>query len=342
MLLTLDGEQVTAATVELRYRHRGLEKLAEGGWAIAADLAPRLDPLAPLAGAVAYATALEELAGVPAPRRAAYLRPAALELERAASHLGWLARLARLLGIEPAARLAARLHFRVGRVGALLAGPAGSGFIVPGGVAGDAPAGFEAILAREVEPLRRGLASLGVQLGGGRLVGRRPDGLGTLDGERAGALGASGPVLRASGVADDGRTAGLGPADAAAYVEVGYEPIARRSGDSLARYAVRMAELGQAINLAERAVAGLPDGPVREPVPEHPPAGLSSGRVEGPRGTVGATVVADDGEGPRRVAFRGPSLAHAMLLPELLVGCRYADVPVLVASLDLSMDEAER
>lgn len=336
LLLTLDGEQVTAARVELGYRHRGLEKLAERSWSLANDVAARLDPLAPHAGAAAYARALEQVAGLEIPLRAARPRLAVLELERAAGHLAWLGRLAIGLELLPTARQAAALRRCLVSAEGALSGQAGGSFIVPGGVRSAVGGGDAGALAEALSAVRRGLARLDASLGASRLVGRRLDGLGRLEAERAGPLGASGPVLRASGVPRDARVTDP------AYAELGFEPVVRPGGDSLARYAVRLAEIGQALDLAERATASLPGGPCREPLPNPVPAGEAYGWVEGPRGELGAFVVADGDERPRRVAFRGPSLAHAMLLPDLLAGCRYADVPLLLASLDLSMEEAER
>lgn len=331
--LTLDGEQVSAAEIELGYRHRGLEKLAERGWEQAAAIASQVDPRAPHAGAAAYARAVEALAKAELSGRAARLRVAILELERAASHLAWLANLARLLEARPAARLAGHLYRRASTALALLAGaPGAQRWIVPGGVAADAPADLLRALSGVLDALRGALDGLRMD----RLAERRLNGLALVDGGRALEMGAAGPVLRATGVPHDLRTS------SEVYRALGFEPVLGSGGDARARYSLHVAEVGQALTLAQRALTDLPRGAVAEKVPAIGVAGLARGHAEGPRGELSATVLTDGGERPLRVAFRGPSLAHAGLLSELLVGSMLADVPLAVASLDLSMEEAER
>ncbi len=338
--LTLDGEQVRAAEVELGFRHRGLEKLAEDGWTAAQVVARLVDPLAPHALATAYAAAVEGLAEIVLPARAAWLRVAAVELERASSHLATLERLASLLDLPSAARLAAELRSQLRRPLGRLTGEAGPGFVVPGGVASPADHGCER-LGDDLSAVRQGLPGLARLLTDHRLVRRRLEGLGPLSRQAARELGASGPVLRACGIAADARLV------SARYSELGFEPVVREAGHALARLEVRVAEIDQALVLAERAAAHVSEagasGAGAEAHPSSPlPAGWSHGVVEGPRGEVRVLVVSDGSDRPVRVAFRGPSLLHVSLLAHLLPGCLYADVPLLVASLDLSLEEAER
>ncbi|HOQ14356.1 MAG TPA: nickel-dependent hydrogenase large subunit, partial [Bacillota bacterium] len=90
-LITLDGEVVKKAVIELGYNHRGLEKACESRTYIQ-DLyiIERVCGICSHAHSYAYCRCVEELAGLQTPRRAEYIRGIVGELERLHSHLLWL------------------------------------------------------------------------------------------------------------------------------------------------------------------------------------------------------------------------------------------------------------
>jgi Ni,Fe-hydrogenase III large subunit len=146
------------------------ENLAGPAETFAGRLA-RLDPLAPISYRVLALRILEDATGVSPDEPTALARVGALERERAASHLGWLASFGHLIGYGWLERRAARLQLALLRAEGVsrLRSEAGR-------------------LSRRVErtPLLRR------RLGG---IGRLPDG-----------AVVSGPVARASGVVADART----------------------------------------------------------------------------------------------------------------------------------------
>jgi len=88
LLLRLDGETVIACVPELGYLHRGYEKMAENmSYMEFIPHTDRLDYISPPANNVAYALAVEKLAGITAPPRAQYIRMLLAELARMCSHL---------------------------------------------------------------------------------------------------------------------------------------------------------------------------------------------------------------------------------------------------------------
>ena len=88
LLLRLDGETIIACVPELGYLHRGYEKLAENmSYYEFIPHTDRLDYLSPMANNVAWAMAVEKLAGIEVPPRAQYIRMMISELARIASHL---------------------------------------------------------------------------------------------------------------------------------------------------------------------------------------------------------------------------------------------------------------
>src|SRR5471032_2318944 len=88
ILLELDGEIVTKAVPDVGYLHRGDEKIAENmTYNQFVPYTDRLDYLAPLANNVAYAIAVERLAGLEVPPRCQAIRAIVCEIARISAHL---------------------------------------------------------------------------------------------------------------------------------------------------------------------------------------------------------------------------------------------------------------
>ena len=86
------GETIFNLEVRMFYKHRGLEKLAEGkAPSECVKIAETVSGDETTANAVAYCMAVEKICDVEVPRRALQLRTLLLELERVYSHLGDLA-----------------------------------------------------------------------------------------------------------------------------------------------------------------------------------------------------------------------------------------------------------
>jgi NADH-quinone oxidoreductase subunit D len=190
-------------------------------------------------------------------------------------------------------------------------------------------------------------------------------GIGRLRVEDALALGVTGPVLRACGVAHDLRRSNpyCGYEGYAFDVPVGTE------GDCYDRYAVRVAEMRQSIRICEQAIARMPGGPVRtadrkvmpparaefqhsmEALIHHfklyteglrPPAGEAYVGVESPRGELGFYVVSDGTGKPVRIHERAPSYATLQALPLMAQGALVADLIAIIATIDPVLGEVDR
>lgn len=86
------GETIFNLEVRLFYKHRGLEKLAEGRVPVdCVKVAETISGDETIANAVAYCVAVEKICDTVAPKRALQLRTVMLEMERIYSHLGDLA-----------------------------------------------------------------------------------------------------------------------------------------------------------------------------------------------------------------------------------------------------------
>lgn len=193
-----------------------------------AGRAARLNPLSPVAYRLLAILAVEDAAGVAPDELTSLARAGALERERAASHLGWLASFGHLLGYAWLEGRAARLQL------ALL---------------GATDAGGVARLAGEAKGLRRGVERT-------PLLRRKLAGLGGLgDGSDV-----RGPVARAAGQVADARV------DDEVYRSLGFEPVVLQGDDALSRLRVRLAEIEQSLGLVQKTgCVAFPDAAPRVP-----------------------------------------------------------------------------
>ena len=267
---TLDGDVVTQCRLVATLRQ--------------SDPAAPPDPLAALAWNAAELAATERAAGVVVPDALWWLRVAAIEGERAASHLAFLHRFLRLLGWSamlprvqvPLAHLVAATR----RLPVELVTPDIAD------VPGEETQNRLSAVAGEC---RR----LAVKLEGSRRLAQRTAGLGVVGADEALERGLVGPTARASGIERDERLGDL------LYERMGFEVQVRPDGDTRARLLLRALEAAHAVELATRAI---------ERAATHQPAGggglLAAGGavVEGP-------------EGPLRVVRAAPGADAARSTP---------------------------
>ena len=338
--LTLEDEVVRDALLGLGYVHRGIEAETERR-SFEKDLAllERVCGICSVAHGVAYAQAVEALAEVEIPRRARLLRVLFFELTRLHSHLLWLGLAGDAIGFEALFQTCWRV--REGILD-LFAATAGNRVIISttavGGSRVDLPAAKESLVRDALDAAERGLGEIAPFVFGNEGVAERLAGVATLTHEDALALGAVGPVARASGVATDVRLSGY-----AAYDELEFEPIVLTGGDILARVVVRWQEMVQSISLCRQALdrlRGLP-GPIRVHLP---PVlrGEATSRVEAPRGELFYYIAADGERHPTRVRVRAPTYANLPVVLHLLPGAQMAAVPITLLSIDPCLSCTER
>ena len=142
--------------------------------------------------------------------------------------------------------------------------------------------------------------------------------------------------MRASGIALDTRKLGY-----AAYPDLDFEPITSDVGDSYARCDVRIREIYQSIDIIRQAAAKIPDGEVAVPV-KGMPDGEYMMRVEQPRGEAIYYVKANGSKFLDRVRVRTPTFANLPGMLETLKGSQFADIPILILTIDPCISCTER
>lgn len=336
--LTLDNETVVEAVPHIGYVHRGVEKAGERmDYTQNVFLVERICGICSFIHALCYCQGIERLMDVEVPPRARYLRVVWSELHRLQSHHLWLGLFADALGYES---LFMQFWRNRERLMDIFEKTAGNRVIIStctiGGVRRDiSPEDLDMIL-RELVLIEKGLDEAVDALLNDRTVKMRTVGKGVLSRDDAIALGAVGPVLRASGVAVDTRTEGF-----AAYGELGIEPVVETAGDSYARARVRARECYQSVELVRKAIEHMPDGDVAVR-PRGRPEGRTISRVEQPRGELVYFLSADGSTKLERLRIRTPTFANVPPLVAMLPGCELADVPVITLSIDPCISCTER
>ena len=338
--LTLEDEVVVDAIPGLGYVHRGIEAEAERRpYDEDLPLLERVCGICSVAHAVAYAQAIETLAGVEIPRRARLLRTFWFELTRVHSHLLWLGLAGDAIGFEALFQSCWRVREDVLD---LFTATAGNRVIIGvtalGGCRRDIPDSLQPTIRAGLDAVERGLAGIAPFVLGSEAVARRLSGVGVIPRQVALDLGLVGPTTRASGVAMDVRRSGY-----AAHDELPVEPVVETGGDALARTVVRWREIGESMRLCREALDRLHrlPGPLATRVPPvlH---GEATSRVEAPRGELFYYVLADGEPHPTRVRVRTPTFANLVAVLSMLPGTQMANVPVALLSIDPCLSCTER
>ena len=336
--LVVEDEKVVEARPSIGFVHRGLEKLVEKKDFIEfVYVAERICGICSFIHGQTYCQAVEAIMDIPVPPRANYLRTVWGELSRIHSHLLWLGLMADGMGFENLFMHSWRVRERVLNViEATTGGRVIFGSCKIGGVRRDMDAGAIKDTLAELEIIERDLRDITRVFLNDSSVKRRLCGVGVLSRQEAHDLGCVGPVLRASGVAQDLRALGY-----AAYHELEMEPVTRTEGDSLARCAVRCDELLQSISLIRPALGKIPAGDIAVKVTGNPNGEVIM-RTEQPRGEVVYCLKANGSKNLQRFRVRTPTFANLPAMLTLLRGCELADVPVLVLTSDPCISCTER
>ncbi len=284
------GERILHLDPRLFYKHRGLERAAEGEeLAEGLVFAQRACGACAVANSVAYALACESAIGLVPPRELRRARTLLLELERLYNHLNDIAAVCAGVGFAAGNMAFAALKERAMRLNEALSGHRflfGSVMVGAGRLELSASAADRA--RGELRELRHDTARAWREIQFSPSVQARLEGVGILGHDDAARLGAVGPAARAAGMRIDTRTASPGLWYGSSF-PAAVPPRAR--GDVAARLEVRALELIEVFALLDELLCG----PLRPAVASlgSAPRALAVARVESPRGETVCAVEHD-------------------------------------------------
>jgi len=369
LMLELQGETVLRCKPIIGYLHTGMEKTGEqltymqGGTNVT-----RMDYLSPLNNELVFSLAVEKLLGIEddIPERAVWMRMLLSELNRMSSHLLFMATNGMDLGAVSMMIYGWREREEVLRFFQKVTGlRMNHNFIRPGGLAADLPAGWRDDVLELLEIIEPRLDEYDILMTGQPIWRERLQGVGVITAQEAIALGATGPILRGTGVPWDLRR----DQPYLRYSELDFDVIVGSYGDAFDRYAIRLNEIRESMKLVRQILDRMPSGdyriqnkkvtpPPRARIDEsmealihhfkiftegfRVPEGEVYVAIESPRGEIGCYIASDGSPTPYRMHVRAPSFVNIQCLPHMMRGGLVADAVAVISSVDPVLGEVDR
>ncbi len=369
LMLELEGETVLRTKPIVGYLHTGMEKTGETLTYLQGPTnVTRMDYAAPLFNELVFSLATETLLGIEddIPERAQWIRMLLCELNRMSSHLLFLATNGLDLAAVSMMLYGWREREETLRLLEMITGlRMNHNFIRPGGVAADLPDGWRDATLRVLDLVEPRLGEYEVLMSGQPIWRERLQGVGVITADEAIALGATGPILRSTGVPWDLRRG----EPYLFYDQVDFDVVVGSYGDCFDRYSIRLNEVRESMAIVRQILDKLPAGdyriqdrkvtpPPRARIDESMealihhfkiftegfkvPEGEVYRAIESPRGELGCYMVADGTGKPYRMHIRGPSFVNMQSMPHMLRGGLIADAVAVISSVDPIMGEVDR
>lgn len=328
------GEKVLRLEERLGYTHKGVEKRFEQMQQTEGHrLAARLSGDSAVAFSWAYCAALEAIARVTCPPRAANLRALALEHERLANHLGDLGALGNDAGFAFALTQFSRMKEDLLRVNQSTFGARYLfDFVQPGGVAADLPEHAPQLLLHHYKEMEVGVTVLRAIFDNHAGVQDRFRGAGILKQKVAEQLGAIGLSARASGIPLDLRV----QHSWSPYDRLEPKLITQSNGDVAARVQVRFDEIFESVRLCRILIEDAASGSILTECPPAETEQLGIGVIEAWRGPVVIALESGPDGSIRRCHAHDPSWQNWPLLEHAILGNIVPDFPLINKSFNLS------
>ena len=369
LMLELQGETVLRCKPIIGYLHTGMEKQGEnltymqGGTNVT-----RMDYVSPLNNELVFSMATEKLLGIDGdiPERAVWMRMLLSELNRMSSHLLFVATNGMDLGAVGMMIYGWREREQVLRFFQKVTGlRMNHNFIRPGGVAADLPEGWRDDVLFLLEMIPPRLEEYDILMTGQPIWRDRLQGVGVITQAEAIALGATGPILRSTGLEWDLRR----DQPYLHYDEMEFDVIVGSYGDAFDRYAIRLNEIRESIRIVHQILDRMPGGDYRiqnKKVTPPPRARINESMealihhfkiftegfkvpegevyvaIESPRGEIGCYIASDGSATPYRMHVRAPSFANVQCLPHMMRGGLVADAVAVISSVDPVLGEVDR
>ncbi len=332
------GEEIVRAFPRLFFKYRGVEKIAEGRFIDdALLLAERNAGTTAFSHALAYCMAIEQLREGSVPKRAQVLRVFFAELERVRNHIGTIESICNSTGLAVAANQVAILEEEMLRLtGSLVEHRYLFGLVIPGGLSRDCD---EVLCLKAVNKIKKIVYKLNeiekFLINTSSFLDRLEE-VGIISKAEARNYELVGPIARASNYCTDLRK--FQPY--LKYDTFKFEVPCETEGDGYARLRILFAEVEESVRIMEQAVKVLPEGPVFSEGKVR--AGVAFAGVETPRGAAWHWVHVDEEGKLKRYRLLIPSFANWHAFHLAVENFTFQDLPIILATLGLSVAENDR
>ncbi|MEQ1723630.1 MAG: NADH dehydrogenase (quinone) subunit D [Pseudobdellovibrio sp.] len=367
VMAELDGETIIRANCEIGFLHRCFEKMAETHpYNQVIPYTDRLNYCSAPMNNVGYCKTVERLLDVTIPPRAQAMRVLLCELSRVIDHI-----VAVGTGGVDLGALTAFFHLFTYRekVYSLFEKLCGARLTVSmtrvGGMAQDAPEGWFDDVLDFCNEMSAGIDEISKLMLDNKIFIKRTQGVCPISQTRAIEWGYTGPLLRATGIAQDLRKTN----PYYGYEQYDFSIPTGSNGDIYDRYAVRIEEMRQSISIIRQVCKTIPGGDytIRDKgivLPEkkdvygnieglmnhfmlvikglRPPVGDIYDATEAANGELGFYLVSDGSANPYRLKVRPPCFAIYQSFPEVVKGSMLADAIATVASMNVIAGELDR
>jgi len=346
--LVVDGEIVVEIIPHIGYLHRCFEKHCEHmtNYQQVVPYVDRMDYVAAMSNELGYVIAVEKMLKIRVPERVEYIRVIMAEFSRIVSHLIAIGTYGMDIGAFTPFLYCMRDREHVLDIieetcGARLL----YNYMWIGGLSHDVKPNFQEKTRAFCTYFKPKIKELNDLLSYNKIFIERTANVGVLPADVAVNYGASGPVLRGSGLKFDLRKND----PYSIYDRFDFDiPVGTGMkgtvGDCWDRYMVRVGEMEQSVRIIEQAVEQLPEGDVQSALPKRirPEAGDVYVRTETPKGELGYYVVSDGSATPFRVKVRPPCFVNLAVLPAMCRGAMISDVVAILGSIDIVLGEVDR
>lgn len=342
LILTIDGETIKNVEPDLGYIHRSIEKMCErDSYQQIVHLTDRMDYLSSHINNEAVCLAVEKALELEIPDRVKVIRTIIAELTRLASHQLWWGVMGMDLGALTTYFYAFRDREMINDIfeetcGARLT----MNYNIPGGLMFDIHPNFVKRVKDFIVHFKTKLPEYDRLLSGNIIFLNRTKGVGILSKEDAISYGVTGPTGRASGFACDVRKR----IPYSAYDRVNFTEALETSGDTYARYKVRIAEMWESLSIIEQLIDNIPEGDTKVATKAviKLPKGEFYQRVETARGELGVYINSDGNKSPYRLKFRSPGFSNLSALNHVAKGLKIGDLVATMASFDFVIPDIDR
>ncbi|MFA5865839.1 MAG: NADH-quinone oxidoreductase subunit C/D [Phycisphaerae bacterium] len=367
VILQMNGQEINDLVCEIGFHHRGAEKMGERqSWHTYIPYTDRIDYLSGVLNNFPYVLAVETLAGIDVPDRAKVIRIMLAELFRIISHLVYYGTFCQDLGaMSPVFYMFTDRERALGIIEAITGGRMHPSWFRIGGVAQDLPQGWETLVRDFLDYFPKRLNEYDKMMMKNRILKARTQGIGKISVEQAIEWGATGPMLRGSGLAWDFRkTRPYG-----GYDQFEFDIPIGENGDCYDRLMVHVQEMRQSLRIIEQCLNNMPSGPYKS---KHPlttpplkertmhdietlidhflnvswgpviPPGEVSFAVENAKGINSYYLISDGDTRSYRTRIRTPSFPHIQIVPQISRGLTIPDLVAILGSVDFVLADVDR